>query len=160
MTIAGGAADQDEVERSVAGFADRRPHLAEPGAPPIEPEHEGGHEHADNRPHHRLLGLHVEIEQRNQQHREGEREIPAGAQHLSGLRDLVGIDRWRSLLRRVEVGLNEQREVVKNTGHQRRDHYVGVGNFQELGHQEGRRAHEGGINWPPVEATASMAPAL
>jgi len=62
-------------------------------------------------------------------------------------------------LRRLEVYLDEERDVKKQRGYERRQGDLVEGHLEKLGHDEGGDPMTGGVIWPPVEAQASIAAA-
>lgn len=78
---------------------------------------------------------------------------------LTGPRQLILRQAGQLEASGLKVDVDPQRDIVKNRRDRSGDHDGAVGNAEVLCHDEGGGAITGGMIWPPVEATASTAPA-
>ena len=137
---AGGGDDHHQLGGGDAGAPERGGEAAQRHALALVGPQRAQHDHGGGGVKRRHFRLRLHEEQRVDQHHEGHDEMPAGAQHLARLGQIVG-EELDAVARRHQVDLHEDGEIIKHRRNDRGDHHLGVGNFQELGHQEGGGAH-------------------
>ncbi|MQM39960.1 hypothetical protein KBTX_04000 [wastewater metagenome] len=68
--------------------------------------------------------------------------MPALEHHLLYRRELRAVDAGQAVAQRAQVHLKQDAEVEQQRRNDARQHDLGVGHAQHLGHDEGRRAHD------------------
>ena len=138
---AGHGPDDDDVHRRPAGALRRFDDVVHADPPPLVAEDEAHGDDGRRGPQCGLLRRAVPVEQREHQHHEGQREEPPVPEHLANRRDPVFRQRSDPIARGLQIRLHEGGDVVERGRHEGGENDIGIGNLQELGHQESRRPH-------------------
>ncbi len=100
-------ADHDEVDHRAAGGDRRAQHLADAVAVSLVAENERAEDERRGRKQCAVLGAHIPAEQRSDQDCKRDGEVPAGAQHRSGVRKVGDGLADDAALGRFQVDLEE-----------------------------------------------------